>query len=170
MNTRLNFRYLLPLSALAVLGLSGCGEKAVEVADLSVVTKQVIVTEAAPEAIGPYSQAVRFGEQLFLAGQIAIDPATGAMIAGPIEDQTRQVLENLKAVLEAGGMTMADVVSTTVYLKNLADFAKMNAIYAEYFSADSPARATVEVSRLPLDALIEISAIAAKQGWEESLR
>lgn len=162
MNTRLNYRYLLPLSALAVLALAGCGEKAVEEADIHVVTKQVIVTEAAPEAIGPYSQAIGFGDQLFLAGQIAIDPSTGAMIAGPIEDQTRQVLENLKAVLEAGGMSMADVVSTTVYLKNLTDFPRMNTIYAEYFSANPPARATVEVSRLPLDALIEISAIAAK--------
>jgi 2-iminobutanoate/2-iminopropanoate deaminase len=154
-----------PVTALAVLltlGLIGCGDRAsVEPGPLATI-KEVVSTDAAPEAIGPYSQAIRSGDMLFLSGQIAIDPATGAMLGGPIEDQTRQVLDNLKAVLEAGGMTMADVVSTTVYLKNLADFPKMNAIYAEYFSADPPARATVEVSRLPLDALIEISAIAAK--------
>ena len=121
----------------------------------------VIATPNAPEAIGPYSQAIRAGKTVYLAGQIAIDPKSKQLMASAsIEDQTRLVLENLKAVLAADGLTMDNVVSTTVFLKDLNEFGKMNEIYATYFKAAPPARATVEVARLPRDVKIEISAIA----------
>jgi 2-iminobutanoate/2-iminopropanoate deaminase len=125
--------------------------------------KQVVSTPNAPEAIGPYSQAIRAGNLLFLAGQIAIDPKTKQLMkdAG-IEDQTRLVLENLKAVLEADGLTMDHVVSTSVFLKDLNEFGKMNEVYATYFKTAPPARATVEVARLPRDVKIEIAAIAVR--------
>lgn len=130
---------------------------------MSPAPREILSTKGAPEAIGPYSQAVRKGDLLFLSGQIPIDPKTGQLLKDvSIEDQTRLVLDNLKAVLAAGGMTMADVVSTSVFLKDLNDFAKMNAVYATYFPASPPARATVEVSRLPRDVKVEISAIAAR--------
>ncbi len=126
-------------------------------------TKEVVATKAAPEAIGPYSQAIRHGGLLFLSGQIPIDPANGQLMKdASIEDQTRLVLNNLRAVLEANGMTMANIVSTSVFLKDLNDFAKMNAVYATFFASAPPARATVEVSRLPRDVKVEISAIAAR--------
>ena len=125
-------------------------------------TKEVIATKEAPAAIGPYSQAIRFGNMLFLAGQIPIDPKTNELNTGPIEDQTKLVLENLRAVLAANGMTLNDVVSTSVFLKDLNDFAKMNAVYGTYFKDKPPARATVQVARLPRDVLVEISAIAGK--------
>jgi 2-iminobutanoate/2-iminopropanoate deaminase len=126
-------------------------------------TKQVISTPNAPEAIGPYSQGIRAGNIVFLAGQIAIDPKTKQLLKdASIEDQTRVVLENLKAVLEADGLTMDHVVSTTVFLKDLNEFAKMNEIYGTYFKSAPPARATVEVARLPRDVKVEISAIAAR--------
>ena len=124
--------------------------------------KEVISTTDAPKAIGPYSQAVRFGNQLFLSGQIALDPATNEMSTGDVETQTRIVLGNLKAVLAANNMTMENVLSSTVYLKHMADFPKVNAIYGESFKEKPPARATVEVSGLPKDALVEISFIAGK--------
>ena len=125
--------------------------------------KEVISTPNAPEAIGPYSQAIKFGPTLYLAGQIPLDPETNQLIdSNLIEDQTQRVLENLKAVLEANNMTMDDVVSTTVFLKDLNDFAKANEVYATYFDQNPPARATVQVARLPRDSAIEISAIAAK--------
>lgn len=124
--------------------------------------KEVISTTAAPKAIGPYSQAVRFGNQLFLSGQIAINPTTNEMSTGDVETQTRIVLGNLKAVLTANNMTMENVLSSTVYLKRMADFPKVNAIYGESFKEKPPARATVEVSGLPKDALVEISFIAGK--------
>lgn len=124
--------------------------------------KEVISTTEAPKALGPYSQAIRYGNQLFLSGQIALDPQTNTMSTGDIEMQTRIVLSNLKAVLAANGMTMDNVVMSTVYLKDLNDFGKMNAIYAEYFKDKPPARATVQVSALPKDALVEISFIAGK--------
>jgi 2-iminobutanoate/2-iminopropanoate deaminase len=135
------------------LGLTGCASSP---------TREVIATKEAPAAIGPYSQAVRFGNMLFLSGQIPIDPVTGRVNTGPIEDQTKQVLENLKAVLDANGMTMADIVSTSVFLRDLNDFARMNAVYGAFFKDTPPARATVQVERLPRDVLVEISAIAAK--------
>ena len=121
-----------------------------------------MATKEAPAAIGPYSQAIKFGSLLFLAGQISIDPKTNQLNTGSIEEQTKLVLENLKAVLAANGMTMDDVVSTTVFLKDLNEFGKMNAIYGSYFKDKPPARATVQVARLPRDVLVEISAIAAK--------
>jgi 2-iminobutanoate/2-iminopropanoate deaminase len=125
--------------------------------------RKVVSTPNAPEAIGPYSQAIRAGNTLFLAGQIAIDPKTKELKKdASIEEQTKLVLENLKAVLEADGMTMANIVSTTVYMKDLNEFAKMNQVYGTYFTAAPPARATVEVARLPRDVKVEIGAIAVK--------
>jgi 2-iminobutanoate/2-iminopropanoate deaminase len=125
--------------------------------------KQVISTPNAPPAIGPYSQAIRAGNTVFLAGQIAIDPKSQQMMkdAG-IEEQTRLVLDNLKAVLEADGLTMDHVVSTSVFMKDLNEFGKMNEVYATYFKTAPPARATVEVARLPRDAKVEIAAIAVR--------
>ncbi len=123
---------------------------------------QVVATDNAPKAIGPYSQAVRVGPMLFLAGQIPIDPKTNQLVVGTIEEETKLVLDNLKAVLEASGMTMADVVSTTVFMKDLNDFPKMNTVYGTYFQNNPPARATVQVARLPRDVKVEIAAIAVK--------
>jgi 2-iminobutanoate/2-iminopropanoate deaminase len=126
--------------------------------------KTVIATAKAPAAIGPYSQAVKIGNLLYTSGQVALDPATGQIVPGAIAEQTAQVLENLKAVLEAGGSTLASVVKTTVFLKDMNDFAAMNAIYGKYLAAEgtvAPARSTVEVARLPKDALIEIEVIAS---------
>jgi 2-iminobutanoate/2-iminopropanoate deaminase len=125
--------------------------------------KEVVATPNAPEAIGPYSQAIRVGNTLYLAGQIAIDAKTNKLIEEKdIETQTRRVLDNLKAVVEAAGMSMADIVSTSVFLVDLNEFGKMNEVYATYFKDKPPARATVQVSRLPRDVRIEISAIAAR--------
>ena len=121
--------------------------------------KNVIFTDKAPKAIGPYSQANQSGNLLFISGQIPINPVTGE-ISGDISAQTRQALENLKSILAAAGATPADVVKTTVFLKNLDDFNAMNAIYGEYFTLDTPARSTIEVSRIPRGALVEIEAIA----------
>jgi 2-iminobutanoate/2-iminopropanoate deaminase len=137
------------------LAAFGCAANAVQ--------KEIIATKKAPEAIGPYSQAVKFGNLLFLAGQIAIDPHTNQLMKdASIEDQTRLVLNNLKAVLEENGMTLDHALSTTVFLKDLNDFAKMNAVYAEFFKSAPPARATVEVARLPRDVKVEIAMIAGK--------
>ncbi len=124
--------------------------------------REVIASRAAPAAVGPYSQAIKQGNMLFLSGQLPLDVATGQFKGSTIEEHTAQVLENLKAVLAANGMTLADVVSTTVYLKDLNDFTKMNGVYATYFKDMPPARATIQVARLPRDASIEISAIASK--------
>ena len=125
------------------------------------VGRKVILTPDAPKPIGPYSQASGRGKTLYLSGQIAIDPATNQFLSnGSIEDQTRRVLDNLAAVLAADDLTMDHIVSTIVFLKDVNDFAKMNEIYATYFKNQPPARATVEVARLPRDAKIEISAIA----------
>ena len=125
--------------------------------------KKAVSTKSAPAAIGPYSQAVRIGDFLYTSGQVGLDPATGALIEGGIETQTTRVLDNLKAVLEAAGTDFAHVVKTTVFLKNMGDFAAMNTIYGKYFAPEgvvAPARSTVEVARLPKDALVEIEAIA----------
>ncbi len=122
---------------------------------------QEIATGAAPGAIGPYSQAVRKGSFVFCSGQIPIDPSTGELIEGTIEDQTDRVLRNLSAVLEAAGSTLRDVVKTTVYLADMGDFAAMNEVYSRFFEADpAPARAAVEVAALPKGARVEIDAIA----------
>jgi 2-iminobutanoate/2-iminopropanoate deaminase len=123
--------------------------------------KKVIATPTAPNAIGPYSQAIRTGKTLYLAGQIPIDPKTNQVLSnGTIEEQTRRVLDNLSAVLAADGLSMDNVVTTTVFLKDLADFEKMNGVYATYFKNAPPARATIEVARIPRDVKLEISAIA----------
>jgi 2-iminobutanoate/2-iminopropanoate deaminase len=123
--------------------------------------KKAISTPTAPTAIGPYSQAIRVAKTLYLSGQIAIDPKTNQVMSNDsIEDQTRRVLDNLAAVLSADGLTMDHVVSTTVFLKDVNEFSKMNEVYATYFKNAPPARATVEVARLPRDVKVEISAIA----------
>jgi 2-iminobutanoate/2-iminopropanoate deaminase len=124
--------------------------------------KDAIVTAQAPSAIGPYSQGVRAGGLVFVSGQIPIDPATGEIVSGGIGAQTERVLQNLRAVLEAGGASLDDVVKTTVYLTNLGDFATVNEIYGRSFRSPFPARATVQVAALPRGALVEIDAIAAK--------
>lgn len=126
-------------------------------------SKDAVVTTGAPAAIGPYSQAVRVGDLLYTSGQVALDPTTGQMSTGGIEEQTTRVCENLKAVLAAAGTGFEAVLKTTVFLKDMSDFAAMNAIYARYFAPEgvvAPARSTVEVARLPKDALVEIELIA----------
>ncbi len=124
--------------------------------------REIISTESAPAAIGPYSQAVRYGSLLFMSGQIPLDPESGEIVEGNIEMQTKRVLDNLKAVLEAGGMELQHVLKCTCFLKNMEDFPAFNSVYSEYFSGILPARETVEVSRLPKDVLVEISAICGK--------
>ena len=122
--------------------------------------KTPIHTPHAPAAIGPYSQAIRTGGLIFVSGQIPVDPATGAFAGDTIEAQTRQSLENLKAILEEAGSGLDKVVKTTVFLQDMGDFAAMNGIYAEYFAEPFPARAAVQVGRLPKDALVEIECVA----------
>lgn len=122
--------------------------------------KEIIRTKNAPEAIGPYSQAVRTENFLFTSGQIPINPETGEILEGDTEKQTEQVLKNLKAVLEAGGASLESVVKTTVFLKDMADFATMNGVYARYFVENQPARSAVQAARLPKDVNVEIEAIA----------
>jgi 2-iminobutanoate/2-iminopropanoate deaminase len=126
--------------------------------------KEIISTLNAPKAIGPYSQAVRVNGMVFLSGQIPLDPGSGEVMTGGIQAQTERVLENIKGVLEAAGLTLSDVVKTTVFLKNMAEFGQMNEVYARYFTADSPARSTVEVARLPRDVQVEIEVIAVDAG------
>lgn len=122
--------------------------------------KKVIHTDKAPKAVGPYSQAVQAGNFLFTAGQIPLDPATGKLVQGGIKEQTRRVMENLKAVLEAGGADFSKVVKSTVFLDDLKNFVHFNEIYGEYFPGDRPARSTFQVAGLPLGARIEIELIA----------
>jgi 2-iminobutanoate/2-iminopropanoate deaminase len=122
---------------------------------------KTIATEQAPRAIGPYSQAVIWQGLAFLSGQIPLDPATNQIVEGDIAAQTERVLENLKAVLEACGSSLARVLKTTVYLKDMSEFPHMNEVYARYFPQSPPARATVEVARLPRDVRVEIDAVAA---------
>ena len=122
--------------------------------------REVITTEHAPQAIGPYSQAIRAQGLIFTSGQIAIDPATAQIIAGDVSAQTDRVLKNLAAILQASGSSLEKVLRCTVFLKNMGDFAAMNEIYGRYFSQSPPARSTVEVARLPKDVLIEIDVIA----------
>lgn len=124
--------------------------------------KTVIQTNNAPQAIGPYSQAIMAGDTLYISGQIPVIPATGQVVATDVEVQTKQCMENIKAVLEAAGMTLDNVVKTGVFIKNMDDFAKINAVYSQYFVENCPARACVEVARLPKDVLIEVEAIAVK--------
>lgn len=122
--------------------------------------KTVVQTEHAPAAIGPYSQAVRVGPFLYTAGQIGLDPKSGKMVADDIEIQTQRVLENLQAVLQAAGGDLSDVVKTTVFLLDMAEFGSMNAVYAEFFSDKPPARSAVQVAALPLGGRVEIEAVA----------
>ena len=122
--------------------------------------KEIIATDQAPRAIGPYSQAVRAGNLVFASGQIPIDPATGEFIPGGIAEQTEQVLKNLTAVFAATGLTMNQIVKTTVFLADMNDFTAMNEVYAKFFVENPPARATVQAARLPRDAKVEIEAIA----------
>ncbi|MBL8063696.1 MAG: RidA family protein [Anaerolineales bacterium] len=123
-------------------------------------TKRVLFTEKAPKAIGPYSQAIHTGSMIYTAGQVGLDPATMELVSGGIEEQTRQVLTNLTNVLEAAGSSMSHVVKTTVFLKDMNDFAKMNTIYAEVFNENPPARTTIAVAGLPKGALVEIECVA----------
>jgi 2-iminobutanoate/2-iminopropanoate deaminase len=122
--------------------------------------RDAVSTDKAPQAIGPYSQGVRAGALLFVSGQVALDPATGTMVDGDIRAQTHRVMQNLGAILEAAGASFATVVRTTVFLADMNDFAAMNEIYGSYFKPPAPARATVQVARLPKDARVEIDVIA----------
>jgi 2-iminobutanoate/2-iminopropanoate deaminase len=122
--------------------------------------KSVVTSAGAPAAIGPYSPAVRAGQTLYMSGQIPLDPATGQMVGGDIAAQTRRVMDNLKALLDAAGLTFAHVVRTTIFLADMNDFGTVNEVYGSYLSEPYPARATVQVARLPKDARVEIDAVA----------
>ena len=121
--------------------------------------KKIITTDKAPAAIGPYSQAVQFGNLLFVSGQIALVPQTGEIVDGDIEAQTRQVLENIKTIIEAAGMSLQNVLKCSCFLNSMQDFVRFNEVYDSYFADSLPARETVEVARLPKDVLVEVSAI-----------
>lgn len=122
---------------------------------------QVITTDNAPQAIGPYSQAIKHNGLVFVSGQIPLDPETMTLVTGSIKDQTRRVLNNLKAILEAAGTNMEKVLKATVFLKDMADFEEVNQVYSEFFSQHKPARACVQVARLPKDVAVEIEVVAA---------
>lgn len=124
--------------------------------------KEVIFTESAPAAIGPYSQAISIGNLVYTSGQIPLDPATGKLVSGGIAEQSHQALKNLGSVLTAAGLGFENVVKTTVFLADMADFAEFNGIYAQYFTGDCPARSCVQVAALPAGAKVEIEAVAAK--------
>lgn len=134
-----------------------------------IIMKTVVQTASAPKAVGPYSQAIRTSarELIFLSGQIPVDPVSGEVVAGDIELQTEQVLKNLQAVLVAGGSSLDQVLKTTVYLKDIDDFSRMNAVYAKFFGENPPARSTVEVARLPRQVSIEIDVVAAAEPGAE---
>jgi 2-iminobutanoate/2-iminopropanoate deaminase len=135
---------------------------AADIASLLTV-KQIIATDRAPRAIGPYSQAVRAGNLVFASGQIPIDPATGEFVAGGVAEQTDQVLRNLTSVFAAAGVELNQIVKTTVFLADMEDFAAMNEVYGRFFGEQPPARATVQAARLPRDAKVEIEAIAVSE-------
>jgi 2-iminobutanoate/2-iminopropanoate deaminase len=126
--------------------------------------KKVIQTEKAPKAIGPYSQAIQAGSFLFISGQIPIDPSTGELVGGDIRQQARQVLENVKHLLESQGLSLQQVVKTTIFLKDMGSFNQVNEVYATYFPAEPPARSTIQVAKLPRNVDIEIEAIAIAPG------
>jgi 2-iminobutanoate/2-iminopropanoate deaminase len=126
--------------------------------------KKVITSDKAPKAIGPYSVAIRTGDLVFTSGQLGLDPATGSLVPGGIEGETRQALTNLRHVLADAGSGLERVVKTIVFLKDMADFAKMNAVYAEFFTENPPARSTVQAAALPKDGAVEIEAVAILQG------
>ena len=123
--------------------------------------RDIVLTERGPKPIGPYSQAVKAGGFLYMSGQVALDPKTGEMIGSTIAEQTERVMNNIKGIIEAGGSNLHHVVKTTVYLKDMNDFAAMNEVYGKFFTQAPPARSTVQVARLPKDALVEIDVIAA---------
>lgn len=123
--------------------------------------KEIVSTKKAPGAVGPYSQAVKCGNMVYTAGQIALNPGTGKMVEGGVKEQTHQVFANLKAVLEASGTSLENVVKTTVFITDMGKFGDVNEVYAEYFTGDFPARSCIEVGRLPKDALVEIEVVAA---------
>ncbi len=124
--------------------------------------KQIVKTDAAPKAVGPYSQAVWAGDLLFCAGQIPLEPVTGSMVAGGITEQTTRVLDNITGLLRSQGLSLANVVKATVFLADMNQFAAMNEVYARYFTGEFPARSTIQVARLPKDALVEIEVVAAR--------
>lgn len=126
------------------------------------VDRTVVKTEHAPGAIGPYSQAIVAGDLVFCSGQIPLDPQTGQLISGSVEDETRRVLDNLRAVLEAAGTSLDRIVKTTIFLADMNDFASVNTVYGSYFPGDPPARSTVQVARLPRDVRVEIEAVALR--------
>jgi 2-iminobutanoate/2-iminopropanoate deaminase len=125
-----------------------------------IMQKKIISTNKAPQAIGPYSQAVRFNDLLFISGQIPIEPKSGAILTGDIKEQTMQILKNLNSILTAGESSLNNVLRVTIFLTNLEDYAAVNEVYTQFFEESQPARSTVQVSRLPMDAQIEIDAIA----------
>ena len=125
--------------------------------------KKVISTSKAPAAIGPYSQAIQVGNLIYTSGQIPIDPATGQLVEGGVKEQARQSLSNIQAILQEAGLTMASVVKTTVFMADMADFAEMNSVYAEFFTEPYPARSAVAVKTLPKNALVEIEVVAEKE-------
>ena len=141
------------ITILSIFAIIGCESSS---------QKRFIATDKAPQAIGPYSQAIQVNNTLYLAGQIALDPATGQLIDGGIEIQTHRVMQNLEAVLHAAGFDFEDVVQTQVFLSDLNHYKPMNAVYAKYFSDAPPARAVVEAARIPRDALVEIMMVAQK--------
>ena len=124
--------------------------------------KDVVLTDKGPKPIGPYSQAIKSGGFLFASGQVALDPGNNEFLGGDIRQQTQRALENIRAILEAGGVNLHHVVKTTVFLKDMNDFAAMNEVYGKYFTSAPPARSTVQVARLPKDALVEIEVIASQ--------
>jgi 2-iminobutanoate/2-iminopropanoate deaminase len=124
--------------------------------------RQIVATDAAPKAVGPYSQAVWAGDYLFCAGQIPLDPATGNVVAGGITEQATRVMENIRGLLKSQGLDFGNVVKSTVFLSDMNNFGAMNEVYAKYFAQEPPARSTVQVARLPKDALVEIEVIAAR--------
>lgn len=123
--------------------------------------KNVVITDRGPKPIGPYSQAIKAGGFVYLSGQVALDPKTGELVGGDIRQQTERVFENIKGILEAAGVNLHHVLKSTVFLKDMNDFAAMNEVYARYFTSAPPARSTVQVTRLPKDALVEVEVIAS---------
>lgn len=150
--------FKISMFSLIAIILFGCVQKNQTVK----VTRTIIVTKDAPAAIGPYSQGVLVGSSLYCSGQIGIDPVTGKMVAGGVQAETRQALKNLGAVLQAAGMDYGDVVRATVFMQNMDDYGKINEVYQQFFKESPPARAAVQVARLPKDVAVEISLIAVK--------